>query len=67
MHVLLTKCDKLGTEAQRRTLDSVRKSMQDAYGRHSVQIGVQLFSATRFIGVAEAEAALASWLGPLAR
>jgi GTP-binding protein len=66
VHVLLTKCDKLGTDAQRRTLDSVRKSLEDAYGRHSAQIGVQLFSATRFIGVAEAEAALASWLGPLA-
>ncbi len=66
VHVLLTKCDKLGTEAQRRTLDTVRKSLEQAYGRHSAQIGVQLFSATRRIGVAEAEAALASWLGPLA-
>jgi hypothetical protein len=27
---------------------------------------VQLFSATRRIGIADAEAALASWLGPLA-
>lgn len=66
VHVLLTKCDKLGTEAQRRTLDAVGKSLEETFGLHSAQIGVQLFSATRRIGVAEAEAALASWLGPLA-
>jgi GTP-binding protein len=66
VHVLLTKCDKLGTEAQRRTLEAVRKALTDAYGEHSAQIGVQLFSATRRVGIADAEAALASWLGPLA-
>jgi GTP-binding protein len=66
VHVLLTKCDKLGTEAQRRTLETVRKALQDDHGERSAQIGVQLFSATRHIGIAEAEAALASWLGPLA-
>lgn len=66
VHVLLTKCDKLGTEAQRRTLESVRTALKDAYAEGSAQIGVQLFSATRRIGIAEAEAALASWLGPLA-
>ncbi len=67
MHVLLTKCDKLGTEAQRRTLATVVKELDDAYGERAAQIGVQLFSATRHIGIAEAEAALASWLAPLAR
>jgi GTP-binding protein len=66
IHVLLTKCDKLGTEAQRRTLETVRRALADAYGDRSAQLGVQLFSATRHIGVAEAEAALASMLGPLA-
>jgi GTP-binding protein len=66
MQVLLTKCDKLGVEAQRRTLETVRRMLTQAYGERSVQIGVQLFSATRRIGIAEAEAALASWLGPLA-
>jgi GTP-binding protein len=63
VHVLLTKCDKLGTEAQRRTLDSVRKALAEAFEERSAQIGVQLFSATRHIGIAEAEVALASWLG----
>ena len=67
VHVLLTKCDKLGTESQRRTLAAVRKALAEAYGEDSTQIGAQLFSATRHIGIAEAEAALASWLGPLAR
>jgi GTP-binding protein len=66
VHVLLTKCDKLGTEAQRRTLETVRRSLTEAYGDRSDQVGVQLFSATRRIGIAEAEVALASWLGPLA-
>jgi len=66
MHVLLTKCDKLGTEAQRRTLNTVRAALDETYGVHSARIGVQLFSATRHIGIVEAEAALASWLGPLA-
>jgi GTP-binding protein len=62
VHVLLTKCDKLGTQAQRRTLDAVRKDLAEAYALHRTQIGVQLFSATRHIGIAEAEAALARWL-----
>ena len=66
MHVLLTKCDKLGTEAQRHTLDSVRTALANTFGERSAQVSVQLFSATRHIGIAEAEAALASWLGPLA-
>ncbi len=66
VHILLTKCDKLGTEAQRRTIEVVRKALTVAYGEHGARIGVQLFSATRQVGIAEAEAALASWLGPLA-
>lgn len=66
MHVLLTKCDKLGTEAQRRTLATVSTALNESYGAHAARIGVQLFSATRHIGIAEAEAVLASWLGPLA-
>jgi GTP-binding protein len=66
VHILLTKCDKLGTEAQRRTIDAVRKALMVAYGEHGSRIGVQLFSATRRVGIAEAETALASWLGPLA-
>jgi GTP-binding protein len=66
VHVLLTKCDKLGTEAQRHTLDSVRIALANTYGERSAQVGVQLFSATRHIGIADAESVLASWLGPLA-
>jgi GTP-binding protein EngB required for normal cell division len=58
----LTKCDKLGTQAQRRTLDAVSKDLAEAYALHRTRIGVQLFSATRHIGIAEAEAALARWL-----
>ena len=66
MHVLLTKCDKLGTEAQRRTLDNGTHRVERELWHARARIGVQLFSATRHIGIAEAEAALASWLGPLA-
>ncbi|MEO8738917.1 MAG: ribosome biogenesis GTP-binding protein YihA/YsxC [Casimicrobiaceae bacterium] len=62
VHVLLTKCDKLGKEAQARTLDAVHAALEKAYGNSGAQISVQLFSATRRVGIAEAETVLGQWL-----
>jgi GTP-binding protein len=66
LHILLTKCDKLGRQAQRQTLESVRTSLDRTYGKRSEGIGVQLFSATAATGIEEAEAVVNEWLGPLA-
>jgi len=64
VHILLTKCDKLGTQAQAQTLDKVHASLEGAYGNRGAKISVQLFSATRRVGIAEAEATIAQWLSP---
>ena len=64
VHILLTKCDKLGTQAQAQTLDKVHAVLEEAYGNRGAQISVQLFSATRRVGMAEAEAILDRWLSP---
>lgn len=61
-HVLLTKADKLASSEQRATLDRVRKAIAADYAIHAPRIGVQLFSATRAIGITEAEAAINAWL-----
>ena len=60
VHVLLTKADKLPAGERRRVL-------QDACGAFAVdyrsaRIGVQLFSATERLGIAEAEAAINAWI-----
>lgn len=64
VHILLTKCDKLGTQAQSRTLDEVHAALEKAYGNRGAQISVQLFSATRRVGIADAETVLRQWLSP---
>jgi GTP-binding protein len=65
LHVLMTKSDKLSTNEQRRTLESVRRALVEDYGIYSAQTSVQLFSAMPRSGIAEAEAAIAPWLhGP---
>ena len=66
LHILLTKCDKLGKQAQQRTLADVRTALAQSYGRRSAAVDAQLFSATAGIGIAEAEGVLNTWLGPLA-
>ena len=56
VHVLLTKADKLKKRAADQALAAVRQELRDA-------ATVQLFSATKGRGVAEARARLDSWLG----
>ncbi|MBS3960012.1 MAG: YihA family ribosome biogenesis GTP-binding protein [Xanthomonadaceae bacterium] len=55
-HVLLTKADKLTRSARAQALAEVRKALE---GRASVQ----LFSAPEQLGVEEARAVVAGWLG----
>lgn len=62
VHILLTKADKFSSSEQRKVLDAVSRELARDYELHIFRIGVQLFSATRHIGIAEAEAALGEWL-----
>ena len=63
-HILLTKADKFSAAEQRRILATVRQELGRCYAGHADQIGVQLFSATRKLGIAEAEEAVGAWLSP---
>jgi GTP-binding protein len=62
LHILMTKADKLATPEQRRTIEEMRRTLDEDYGIYAAQTGVQLFSATRHSGLDEAEAAIAPWM-----
>ena len=55
-HCLLTKADKLGRGEQAKTLDAVRKQLGEA-------ASAQVFSSDSKLGVEEARAIIAGWLG----
>lgn len=59
IHILLTKCDKLSRNEASATLARVRRELAP-YG---AQVSVQLFSSLKKLGMAEAEAKMAEWLG----
>ena len=61
--VLATKIDKLATSAQRAAKRAIERDIAAAFPVHSAQVTVVAFSATRRIGIEEAEATLATWLG----
>ena len=61
--VLATKIDKLATAAQRAAKRTIERDIAAAFPVHSAQVAVVAFSATRRIGIEEAEARLATWLG----
>jgi GTP-binding protein len=65
VQVLLTKADKLSAADQRRVLDDARRTVAKLYGAHGDGIGLQLFSATRHVGLPEAENAVGAWLRSL--
>jgi GTP-binding protein len=65
-HILLTKADKFTVAEQRRILASVHRELGQDYAAHADRISAQLFSATRRLGLAEAEEAVAAWLAPFA-
>jgi GTP-binding protein len=61
--ILATKADKLNTTAQRAAVVGVRKQLAGQFPLGAGNVVVQLFSATARIGIEEAEAAIAGWLG----
>lgn len=62
VRILLTKADKLGAIAQRDTLRDAQRTLSRDFAAGWIEL--QLFSATKRIGLAEAEAALSVWLEP---
>jgi GTP-binding protein len=61
--VLATKIDKLTAAAQRDAARSVERGLAASFPVHIGQVDVVGFSATRRIGIEEAEAKLGAWLG----
>lgn len=59
LHVLLTKADKLGRGAAARTLEQVRRELEDA----GVEATLQTFSATARTGLADVHGVLDEWFG----
>lgn len=59
VHVLLTKADKLNRQESTAALERVQQALRE----FSRDFSVQLFSATKRWGVAEAHARLDHWLG----
>ena len=62
VQVLLTKADKLSAAEQRQALECSRRALVELYGPGAGAVGVQLFSATRRVGLTEAERAIGAWL-----
>ena len=60
--ILATKADKLNTTAQRAAVATIRGQLVSEFPLGCANVVVQLFSATARIGIAEAEAVIASWL-----
>lgn len=56
LHILLTKADKLTTNAQKKALFAVQKALVE-----TGNVSVQLFSALKKIGIDEARAKLDEW------
>lgn len=67
VRILLTKADKCSASERALALRRVRDSLNRSYGDCRDRLAVQLFSATRRLGVAEAGAAIAAWLDDAAR
>ena len=64
--VLATKIDKLAASAQRAATRRIEHDFVDAFPAHVSQVRVVGFSATRRIGIEEAEARLGAWLAETA-
>lgn len=68
VHVLLTKADKLSRNEQARSAQAVRDDLRRNGAKAGLRAptSVQLFSATRRLGLAEASRLLEEWLQPQA-
>ena len=67
VRILLTKADKCSASERALALRRVRDTLERSYGDCRDRLAVQLFSATRRLGVAEAGAAITAWLADSAR
>jgi GTP-binding protein len=61
--ILATKIDKFTPSAQRVAQRKFERDVAAGFPFHAAQVTVVAFSATRHIGITQAEAALADWLG----
>jgi GTP-binding protein len=61
--VLATKADKFAQAAQEAARRGIERDIAAAFPGHAAQVTVVAFSATRHIGIAQAERVLAGWLG----
>jgi len=64
MRLLLAKADKIAAGERASALARVRERLSLDYAMYGNQLSAQLFSATRQLGIAEAEAAIMTWLDP---
>ena len=62
VRILLTKADKCSASERALALRQVAGTIDRAYGHRRDKLAVQLFSATKRLGVDEAGAAIAGWL-----
>ena len=62
--ILLAKADKYPSIERVRTLAHVHERLALDYALYGTQLEAQIFSATRGLGIAEAGAAIMSWLAP---
>jgi len=65
--ILLTKADKCSASERALALKRVRATIDRTYSDHGDRLAVQLFSATRHWGIADAASVIASWLAGDAR
>ena len=61
--VLATKSDKLNQSEQRKAVAAIRSTVAARYPAQAPAVTVLTFSATRRIGLLEADAVLAEWVG----
>jgi GTP-binding protein len=61
--ILATKSDKLNLSEQARAAAGIRARITEGFSAQATSVTVVPFSATRRIGVADADAVLAGWLG----
>lgn len=61
--VLATKADKLGSSARGLAVHGLERDLAAAFPAEAARVSVVAFSATRRLGVDQAEATIAEWLG----
>ena len=60
--VLATKADKLNQSERRKAVAGIATQLRDAFADRAESVRVIAFSATKGLGVEEADALLAQWL-----